>query len=85
MSNNPAIKEAAKNWSKSITQTDKHSQTCRKCSKRKIDEKTAKLTGILGVCVPYGVCRAGQALYLKERQDMAAYRSLGGTLPIWKG
>jgi hypothetical protein len=79
-----ALSYARKRWGMAIRRVDSHSRLCRPCNRQRHPHAFAVLSGALtnpGV-EAYQLCPKARELYEEERQALADYRALGGTLPV---
>lgn len=79
--NIPLLKSLRKAWSAAITKAARHAETCRRCYRRNLDEKTARETGVLAVFDPCTPCPKAGELWAAERSAAQAFRNAGGRLP----
>jgi hypothetical protein len=49
---------------------------------RRIDERTARLTGVLATMDPYKPCREAERLHAEEIAARKGYMEAGGILPV---
>lgn len=78
------LRIAADEWTRAISQVDRHASTCEACNTKIRPHQLAVTLGALTepALDAYQLCRVAERLYAAERRSLQAYRGLGGPLPV---